>query len=238
MSTPYSFLIIQTGFPPEPVRQTFGDPSDWFCRALDGVVADVTVVRPFLGEVLPDPKKIGMALITGSWAMVSDREPWSEHTAGWIRSAMDADTPLLGVCYGHQLIAHALGGEVNDHPDGVEMGVQQIELCSTAKAEPLLCNVPSQFEAMLAHKQSVLSLPSGARVLARSAHDPHQIVRYSPQVMSFQFHPEVGPDLMAACVHSSVAVDDEAAEQVLNELCQTPVARQLLRDVVAAKCAG
>lgn len=236
MSNPPSLLIIHTGLPPAPVLQTYEDQPAWFIQALDGVIGRATVVKPFAGEALPAPETVDLALITGSWSMVSDREPWSEHTAGWIRTAMDADTPLLGICYGHQLIAHALGGEVGDHPDGVEMGLQQIELLQAAADEPLLRDLPPRFDALLAHQQTVLSLPPGARVLARSAHDPHQIVRYGPQALSFQFHPEMWPALMAGCVQCSSALDEESAQQVVNGLRLTPTARGLLRETVAARC--
>lgn len=237
MPTQPALLIIHTGQPPEPVLRAYGNQPAWFAQALAGITSQISVVRPFQDEALPDPKTVDLALITGSWSMVSHREAWSERTAGWLRTAIDVDTPLLGICYGHQLIAHALGGEVDDHPDGTEMGVQEIELLPAAADEPLLNNLPPRFDALLAHRQTVLSLPPGALALARSPHDPHQIVRYGPQALSFQFHPEMWPELMAGCVACSQALNDKAKQQVLDGLRPTPTARQLLRNTVASACA-
>ncbi|RYF49524.1 MAG: glutamine amidotransferase, partial [Comamonadaceae bacterium] len=80
--------------------------------------AQIQVVRPSLGETLPAPHAVAGAIITGSWNMVTDREDWSELTAAWVREAFAGDVPLLGICYGHQLMAHALGGVVDYHPQG------------------------------------------------------------------------------------------------------------------------
>lgn len=88
--------------------------------------------------------------------------------------------PLMGVCYGHQLMAHALGGVVDYHPDGREMGSLEIEQHAVAALDPWLAGCPPLFHAHLTHLQTILRLPAGAKALARSAHDPHQIVRYGP----------------------------------------------------------
>ncbi len=79
-------------------------------------------------ETLPAPDSQTVAVMTGSWAMVTDRLAWSEKTAAWIRSAMAVEMPLFGICYGHQLMADALGGEVAYHPAGRETGCKAITL--------------------------------------------------------------------------------------------------------------
>lgn len=129
-------------------------------------------------------------IITGSGAMVSDREPWSEVTAAWIREVHAAGTPLLGVCYGHQLIAHAFGGRVDYHPDGREMGTHAIERLEAAHDDPLFGNAPPAFNAQLTHRQSVLEVPTEAVVLARSTHDACQAFRIGERTWGVQFHPE------------------------------------------------
>lgn len=193
-------VIIQAGRPPEDLRALHGEQPDWFRAALADIGHRIEVVRPFAGEALPEAGSFSCAVITGSWSMVTDREDWSERTAEWIRRVLPADARLLGVCYGHQLMAHALGGDVGYHPAGREVGVRQIALTGAAALDPLLPPSPASFGAFLTHEQSILRLPEGATVLGSSEHDPHQIVRYSENALSVQFHPEFTPEIMRACI--------------------------------------
>lgn len=228
-------LLIQAGTPPDDIRLCEGDLSDWFRRAL-GLEADgLDVVRVFEGEALPTPGTHQAAIITGSWAMVTDRLGWSEATADWIRKAMDIHMPLFGVCYGHQLMAHALGGGVGYHAAGLEVGCQEIELLPSAASDPLAGALPSHFAAHLTHLQTVLTLPPSAVVLARSSHDPHQIVRYGPHAISTQFHPEFTPSISAACVTRRADMlrsEGRDPDAMLSDLLETPVAQGLLRRFV------
>lgn len=224
--------MIQAGTPPQDIRCITGDLSQWFFTALGPSGAAVQVVRVFEGEALPAPGRHRAAIITGSWSMVTDRHPWSEATAAWIRHAVAQGMPLLGVCYGHQLMAHALGGEVGYHPGGREMGCLDIERLPAGDDDPWLAAHPPRFKAHLTHLQTVLRLPGGAHALARSAHDPHQIVRYSPTAVSVQFHPEFTPDILAACIGARAPVlRSEGLEPsaMLRALAPTPTPLALLR---------
>lgn len=164
--------------------------------------------------------------------MVTDREPWSERTAEWLRGAHGARLPLLGICYGHQLMAHALGGVVDFHPQGREIGQHAIDFCVDVGDDALLGALPRRFLANLTHEQSVLSPPPGAEVLARSRHDPHQVLRYGPNAWSVQFHPEFSPTLMSACLSRRAPVFEAEGHDVaamVAGLVPTHEARQLLR---------
>lgn len=232
-----SILIIQTGSPPADLRTQWGEQGDWFRSALTGLGVDVSVVQPHLGEALPEPAKVSGAAITGSWSMVTDREGWSERTAEWIRGAMAEDLPLFGVCYGHQLMAHALGGRVDYHPHGPEVGQLPVTLSAAGLADAALAGVPQQFDVFLTHEQSVLGLPAGAEVLAGSAHDPHQILRYGRNALSVQFHPEFFPDLRRSCIErrrSSFEAKGADVAALLAAVSETPVSRQMLRQFCAA----
>lgn len=136
--------------------------------ALAKIGKKADVVRPYLSEKLPEPTSVTAAIITGSWSMVTDRETWSEKTAQWIRQAMPFDIPLFGVCYGHQLMAHALGGLVADNPAGGEVGIVDIELTPAGKRNLLLDNFPESFPACVFHTQSVLKPPEDCDILAVS----------------------------------------------------------------------
>lgn len=191
--------IIQLGDPPADLTATHGTQSDWMRRVI-GSEIPVVVIRPHLGEPLPLPTLLAGAVLTGSWSMVTDHETWSERTAEWVRSALACQLPLLGICYGHQLIAHALGGEVDFHPEGREIGQHEIRLTKAARGDSLFADFPPAFAANLTHEQTVLAPPPGAVVLASSEHDAHQILRYGPEAFSVQFHPEFDANLMSACL--------------------------------------
>jgi len=224
--------IIQMGRPPEDLRQAQGEQSDWMLAALEDPGLPVRVFKPHDDEPLPTWNDVSGAVLTGSWSMVTDREPWSERTAEWLRGAHRAQLPLLGICYGHQLMAHALGGVVDFHPQGREIGQHAIDFCADIGDDALLGALPRRFLANLTHEQSVLTPPPGAEVLARSRHDPHQVLRYGPNAWSVQFHPEFSPTLMSACLSRRAPVFEAEGHDVaamVADLVPTHDARQLLR---------
>ncbi|SIT50986.1 conserved hypothetical protein [Paraburkholderia piptadeniae] len=171
--------------------------------------------------------------------MVTDRLPWSEEAAQWVRDAMEIGMPLFGVCYGHQLMAHALGGRVDYHPRGREVGCKEISLSPAAAEDSFLRNWPEVFKAHLTHEQSVIKLPPGAQVLASSEHDPHQIVRYGPNAISTQFHPEFTPQVSEACIRRRADVlraEGADPDVLVSELEDTGEARRLLKTFVELAC--
>ena len=180
---------------------------------------------------LPAPETLAGIVITGSHSMVSDAEPWSERLKPWLRQALGANVPILGVCYGHQLMASALGGVSGYHPDGRETGTYAIQLTEEGQADPLFGQLPISFPAHLTHAQSVLEKPDCASVLANNAHDAHQVLRYGPRQWSVQFHPEFTPAVMRAYLeHQVEALQQQgmSIESVSRSIRKTPEATQLL----------
>ena len=225
-------LIIRTGQAPDNIRARHGDFPHWFRLGAQLVPQQLRVINVAAGETLPAPQDVSGALITGSAAMVTERAPWSERTAGWIRNAMDVDLPLLGVCYGHQLMAHALGGRVDYLPGGREIGTLPIELLAGAEQDPLAAHLPAEFRAHTTHEQSVLEVPKDARVLARSARDPHHLLRYGHAAISVQFHPEFNADVMRAYIkrkHHDMRREGSDPHHAFRQVAATPSARRLLK---------
>jgi len=189
-------------------------------------IIDVTVDEP-----LPRPEDVAGAIITGSAAMVTDRATWSERTAGWIRNAMDDALPLFGICYGHQLMAHALGGCVDYLPGGREIGTEVISLSPDVGDDRATAGLPSSFRAHTTHEQSVMEIPAGAMVLASSERDPHHWLRYGPNALSTQFHPEFSADVMRAYIrrkHADMEREGCDVRRVFAAVAATPLARRLL----------
>jgi GMP synthase (glutamine-hydrolysing) len=225
-------LSIRTGRAPDRIRARPGDFPHW-CRLGAGLhPRQLQLIDVAAGEALPAPREVAGAIITGSAAMVTERSAWSERTAGWLRDAMDVELPLFGVCYGHQLMAHALGGCVDYLPGGREIGTQAIELSAAGAQDPLARELPASFRAHTTHEQSVIEPPAEATVLARSARDPHQLLRYGPHALSAQFHPEFNAEVMRAYIrrkHADMRREGTDPQQVFSAVAATPIARRLLR---------
>lgn len=175
-----------------------GDYEDWIARGLGLGPERVRVVHAVPGDPLPDPDAVAGVVITGSSAMVSHREPWSERCAEWLRGAAQRDTPLLGICYGHQLLAHGLGGEVAPNPRGREIGSVRVRLAPGAERDPLLAGAGAELLVHTTHLESVLAPPPGARRLGESDADPHQVLAFGARAWGVQFHPEFDAEVMRA----------------------------------------
>jgi GMP synthase (glutamine-hydrolysing) len=225
-------LIVQTGTAIPAVRRQFGDFAQWFRRGMGLSSRDTQCVRVDRGAQLPPPKSVSGVVITGSGAMVTDRLEWSETTARWLRRAVDADIPVLGVCYGHQLLAHALGGRVDYNPHGREMGSVRVERLPESAADALLDGAPPVFDAQATHLQTVLKPPRDAVVLARSALDGCQAVRFAPRAWGLQFHPEFGAREMRAYIRArdgALVGEDFDVPALLRQVRATPQAGSVLR---------
>lgn len=209
--------ILRLGQTHDDIAAALGDFDQWVIDGLGRRDLAVTVIDPRQGDELPAPQELAGVVMTGSHSMVTDREPWSEHTAAWLRGAVQAGLPVLGICYGHQLLAHALGGTVDYHPGGIELGTIPVELRPAAQDDPLFADLPPAFGGQSAHRQSVRQLPEGAVVLAGNTFEPHQAVRFAPNAWGVQFHPEfsaaatqayvraVAPDVPPRVEHTPVA---------------------------------
>lgn len=183
-------IIIKTGstFPALVPRP--GDFEDWIIEGM-GLFADrCQVVSVYSGESLPSPNALSGVVITGSHDMVTDAHPWSEEVTRWLPGAVEHHLPILGICYGHQLLAHALGGQAGFHPRGREIGTIQLHATRHAGSDLLFGELPSEFSAHVTHAQSVLRLPPNARLLAASDFEPHHAFALGDLTWGVQFHPE------------------------------------------------
>ncbi len=191
-----SLLVVKCGSTIPGVRERRGDYEDWIVAGMGVQRERSIVVTPAEGAALPDPGAPAAVVLTGSSAMVSAREAWSERTAAWLREVVAVGTPLLGICYGHQLLAHALGGRVTANPRGREIGTVEVELLPEARCDALFRELPQRLTVQETHVESVLVLPAGARLLAASHGDPHQAFAVATSAWGVQFHPEFDADVI------------------------------------------
>jgi GMP synthase (glutamine-hydrolysing) len=228
-------LIVKTGSTYPDIAEQHGDFDTWFVRILERPGLQITVCDVAAGGVLPDPADFDAVVITGSPAMVTEQALWSEAATAWLRDWVGAGNPVLGVCYGHQLLAHALGGTVDYHPEGREMGTLEVRLTEAAHDDPLLGSYPPRFLAHLTHRQTVSCLPPGAVLLGASNHEPHQAFRVGACTWGMQFHPEFNEDIMRAYVERlkpALAEEGRDPEAILAALQPTGQAQQVLHRFV------
>jgi GMP synthase (glutamine-hydrolysing) len=199
-------LIVKTGSALARLAETRGDYDDWIAKGLG--LSHVRACRVTAGEALPAPEHVRAVVITGSSAMVTEHLPWSERTARWLPEVHRLGIPILGICYGHQLLAAALGGEVGDNPSGREIGTIAVTL--EDDRDPLLGGMGSPLVVNASHRQSVLRLPPGARRLAYNETDANQAFVVGERAWGVQFHPEWDHDVIRAYL-------DERAEILRSE---------------------
>ncbi len=134
--------------------------------------------------------------------MVTEHQDWSERTARWLAAAVEKGIPILGICYGHQLLAYALGGEVGDNPKGREFGTIEVHVTDSAREDALLGGLPTPITVHVSHTQSVLRLPAQARRLAYSERESNQAFAIGACAWGVQFHPEFDAAIVREYVHS------------------------------------
>ncbi len=191
-----ALIILKTGSAYREYRKKAGDFEDWISARLGNLDREVRVVDVTSGANLPNHHDIGGVIITGSHAMVTEHRAWSERSADWLAEAAEHDLAILGICYGHQLLTYALGGNVGKNPFGLELGTAAIELNDNADTDPLFSSFPKRFFAQVSHSQSAMVLPPRAINLGQSAREANQVVRFRPRVWGVQFHPEFSSDYM------------------------------------------
>jgi GMP synthase (glutamine-hydrolysing) len=123
-------------------------------------------------------------VVSGSQTAVYEDHDWIHDATEWLRSVHATGTPILGICWGHQFIAQALGGRVVDM-DHYELGYRQV---SRVGGDPLFEGLPEEFVSFETHSDRIAELPRGARLLARNDYGI-QAFRVN-RTYGVQFHPE------------------------------------------------
>lgn len=188
--------ILKTGDTFESTKKELGDFEEWIIKVLKTPKKQIKTIDIAKHQTLPNLTSAKGFIITGSHSMVSEELEWSLKLEKYIKNIYQKNIPLLGICYGHQLIAKALGGKSNFNKKGKEIGSVKIKKLFQSKNDPILKNIPMKFYAHETHYQSAIKLPRSAIVLAKNTHEKHQAVRYSKTIWGVQFHPEFDEDIM------------------------------------------
>jgi len=146
----------------------------------------------YLGEALPSPVGATGVVVLGGEMGVHDTAsfPFLATVRTFMKDALEADVPLLGICLGGQLLAQVAGGTVASPSLHGELGICSVELNAAGAADPLFRGVPSPFTTFQLHNDS-FTVPPGAALLASSNVCPSQTFRLGKACYGVQFHPEV-----------------------------------------------
>ena len=149
---------------------------------------NVSIVTPYKNEFPSDISNYNAFIITGSRANVDDKDAWIKRLAIELRKIKVLKLPILGICFGHQMIANTLGGKVV-RAKKQEFGYTKIKLTRHGIVNPLFKNVTKSFPTFEVHNYVVTKVPFGAKVLARNE---HAIQSYALRnFLGIQFHPEI-----------------------------------------------
>jgi GMP synthase (glutamine-hydrolysing) len=143
-------------------------------------------------DPLPARAELAGVIVTGSAASVYEQLPWMLRAAAYLRELVAADVPVLGICFGHQLLGEALGGRVARNPNGREIGTQVLEV----GARDAVFGEGPRMLVNTTHIDSVVELPPGAERFARTALEPNAALKFGPSAWGVQYHPEVDAEVM------------------------------------------
>lgn len=176
--------ILQCGQSPAQLKPDLGDYPDMFMRLLDGRGFDFTTWHVEGMEFPQDIHDADGWLVTGSRHGAYEDHAFIPPLEDFIRRVHDAGVPMVGICFGHQIIAQALGGTVVKHPGGWAVGAQDYDFGGQAVT----------LNAW--HQDQVVALPAGAQVAGRNAFCENAALIYGDRAFTVQAHPEFGDDFI------------------------------------------
>jgi GMP synthase (glutamine-hydrolysing) len=227
-----SIYVIKAGTTFPTVKEEYGDFDLWTIRAM-GIKQDEAIIIDIQNmEPLPEYSECRGVVITGSHAMVTDHLPWSDLLLEWIPGLITRKIPFLGICYGHQLLAEAMGGKVGFHPKGEEIGTVEIALSSDAIKDPLFKDMPTSIPVHVTHTQSALMIPAGAIILAHNDFEPYHAIRIGSCAWGVQFHPEYNTDIMKAYIINQayeLMASGRNIDEIMMTVRETPDASSIMK---------
>ncbi|MEQ8442829.1 MAG: hypothetical protein RIM33_15660 [Alphaproteobacteria bacterium] len=214
--------ILEAGRPPAPLDEKHGTYPAMFTTLLQGHLPEGSVIDGFavIDGRFPDSVTDRDAwLITGSAFGVYDPEPFIPRLFDFVRGAADAGIPMVGICFGHQVIAHALGGHAAKSDKGWGVGAHEY---SFRERPDWLKDTAGNFSTYVSHQDQVETAPPGATVLAGSDFCPNAMLAIGDRILTLQSHPEM-PSAYVRDLYDvrRPRVGDERVDAALKTITQT-----------------
>jgi len=226
-------VIWPPGLEPDPRRDVCGWFTRWtpksmpveWCRV--GVESDI--------NPLYSPAEWDGVILSGSPRDAWNDDPVNVQLGEWILRCRDAGLPVLGVCYGHQLMARVLGATVAPDPQGLELGNTPVTLTPAGRMSKLFDKIPDSFDVLSSHSDVVSNLPSGVIHTVAGTFAPIQGIQDSTQLLhGVQFHPETDPEVLRLIWNPRRELWRPRVrfnlDEVLDNLQPTPWGQQILHN--------
>jgi GMP synthase-like glutamine amidotransferase len=205
-----------------------GDYPDMFRRLFEGHQDVELVVYDVIGSEFPaDPSECDAWITTGSRHSVNDDLPWIRRLEEFVREVAQTDVPFVGVCFGHQLIARALGGSVVQSERGWGVGIKEVEVSDDL-------GLGSSYRVLNSHQDQIATLPPGAEVLGWSEHCPVAMLGVGDNMIGIQGHPEFETEYSRALMESRRGhlIPEETVDAGLASLDSAPDSGRLAQWIV------
>ena len=189
--------ILAAGDTPRSLAETYGHYPEMFEGLFAGRGYGWQVFDVPNGDYPARPEDCDAYLVTGAAAGVYDPDPWIAELLQFLRAARGR-SKLVGVCFGHQAMAQAFGGEVIKSPKGWGIGLHTYGV----RAQRDWMNPPPAFSLSASHQDQVVVVPPDAVVLAGSDFCPNGMLAYGDDAISLQLHPEFAPDYSKALIEA------------------------------------
>ena len=223
--------LLVVGHVDEKSRHIAGDYPELFSALLAPVGIEVVPYFAANGQLPASLDECDGWLCSPSRNSVYDDEPWIAGVEQLLLEAIDRERPFVGICFGHQLLAQALGGRVERAPDGWGVGVQQYEVVESLTAmEPAL----DRFSLIASHEDQVVDVPAGARVVARADYCPVAALAVGERIWTVQGHPEFVPRLADHLLAGRVTLIGAARVEAARESLPRPTDRETVARWIAA----
>ena len=218
--------VFELGLLPEPLADAYPDYAqmivDWLCPSLPEV--DYVPLRPLRGEPIPPPGAYDGYLYSGSKYGVYDDEPWIGPMKRFVAAAAAQNIPQFGICFGHQLLAEALGGRVVKTDRGWGCGRQRYRVRFNAEERDAPTGDIEDVNVLVIHQDQVVGLPPAVDLLGGNDFCRHGVFAYPQPALSVQFHPEFSNAFVADLLKlpGGIGLDPAAVEAALASLDGPP----------------
>ena len=203
-------LIIDCGPSLSDVSTHYGVAPEWIMESLKNKGCNFTWVKPYVGDKIQS-NNADAWIITGSPCSVYNCEAWMVNLEEEMKNIQYSQIPILGICFGHQLIAKCFGGTVELNPQGWELGAYPVQFTAAGKKSQLFSGMEENAIVYESHQDSVTVLPENAIELARN-NKGNQAFMIHDNFYGVQFHPEFSWEVIKMYVFirsaMGVKVDD------------------------------